>query len=180
MKKFKGAGRKPATISRSDTTSSIRGKISAPIPIATGDDEFPIRAPGTGIATPLGHEGLERQPRAAPTPFQLEMAKQEESDISAPIEEPARAASSAPPSTVPSLETPAPQARQISPMRGSGVSNPSGLAIEKPQRKKSTLRSVLSRLFGKKRKSDSSANGIRETSPRAGQHRSVSITSHVK
>jgi hypothetical protein len=176
MRKFKGAGRKPATPSRSNTTSSIRGKISAPIPISTADDEFPIRTPGTGIAMPLGQEGLERELRAAPTPLQVETVKQEEADISAPVEEQPRAAPSEPPPTVPSHENPAPQARQVSPLRGSGVSNPSGSSIEKPQRKKSTLRSVLGRLFGKKRKSGSSADGIHASSPRAGQHRSVRIT----
>jgi hypothetical protein len=184
MRKFKGAGRKPATPSRSNTTSSIRGKISAPIPISTTDDEFPIRTPGTGIAMPLGQEGLEREPRAAPTPLQPEMAKQEEADLSTPYEDSLRAAPSQPPSQppsmVPSLETPAPQARQVSPLRGSEVSNPSGLTIEKPQRKKSTLRSVLGRFFSKKRKSDSSANELHASSPRAGQHRSVSITYYIK
>jgi hypothetical protein len=180
MRKFKDAGRKPATPSRSNTTSSIRGKISAPIPISTADDEFPIRTPGTGIAMPLDEESLEREPRAAPTPLQLETAKQEEAGISAPAEELSRAAPSAPPSTAPSHENPAPHARQVSPLRGSGVSNPSGSSIEKPQRKKSTLRSVLVRLFGKKRKSDSSAKRLHGALPREGQHRSVSITRFKK
>jgi hypothetical protein len=133
---------------------------------------------------PMGQEGLEREPRAAPAPLQTETDKQEEAGLSAPDEEPSRAAPSLPPSqppsTAPSLETPAPQARQASPLRGSGVSNPSGSTIEKPQRKKSTLRSVLGRLFGKKRKSDNSANVLHASSPRAEQHRSVSITYSMK
>ncbi len=178
MKKFRGAGRKPATPSRSNTTSSIRGKISAPIPISTADDEFPIRTPGTGVAMPLSHEGREREPRAAPNPLQLEMVKQEEADPAAPPDELPRATPSAPPSTVPSHENPPSQARQCSPLRGSGVSNPSASSLEKPQRKKSTLRTVLGKLFGKKRKSDTSKNGHHDASPRAGQHRSVSMASY--
>ena len=178
MRKFKGAGRKPATPSRSNTTSSIRGKISAPIPIFIADDEFPIRTPGIGIAMPLEREGLEREPRAAPNPLQLETVKQEEADISAPVEELSRVAPSAPSSTAPSHENPALQVRQVSPLRESGLSNPPGSSIGKPQRKKSTLRSVFGRLFGKKQKNDSSANRLHEASPRAGQHRSVSITSY--
>jgi hypothetical protein len=182
MKKFKGAGRKPATLSRSNTTSSIRGKISAPIPHPTADDEFPIREPGTSIATPLGHEDFERHLRSPPTPLQVDIAqheKPEEEDMPAPAEELSRAAPSVHTSTVPSQETPIPQARQSSPLRGSGVSNPSGSSLEKPQRKKSTLRTVLGRLFGKKRKSDSSANRIQEESARAGLHRSVSIICYI-
>ncbi|KAI6382928.1 hypothetical protein MCOR25_000442 [Pyricularia grisea] len=53
MKLFKGASASPASPGRSRPgTSSIRGKISNPIPIpsATDDDEFPIRRPGTGFA----------------------------------------------------------------------------------------------------------------------------------
>ena len=167
-------GGSPQLPSRSNTTSSIRGKISAPIPISTADDEFPIRTPGTGIAMSLGQEGLEKEPRAAPTPLQLESVKQEEANISAPVKEQPRAAPSEPPSTAPSHGNPAPQVRQVSPLRGSGVSNPSGSSIEKPQRKKSTLRSVLGRLFGKKQKIGSSADGLHMSSPRAGLHRSVS------
>jgi hypothetical protein len=179
MKKLRSVGRKPAIPSRSNTISSIRGKISAPIPISAADDEFPIRTPGTGIAMPLDQEGLEREPRAAPTPLQLETVKQEEADVLASVDEPSRAAPSTPPSMAPSHENPAPQARQVSPLRGSGVSNPSGSSMEKPQRKKSTLRTVLGRLFGKKRKSDNSANGHHGASPRAGLHRSVSMNNHA-
>jgi hypothetical protein len=177
MKKLKGAGRKAADLSRSSTTSSIRGKISAPIPISTADDEFPIRTPGTGIALPLGQEGLEREPRAAPTPLKLEAIKQE-ADMPVLVDEPSKATTSAPPSTVPSYENPASQSRQLSPPRGSGVRNPSGSSEGKPQRKKSTLRTVLGRLFGRKQKSDGSADEQQGVSPRAGLHHSVSITYH--
>ena len=178
MKKLTGAGRKPAGPSRSNTTSSIRGKISAPIPISTNDDEFPIRTPGTGIAMPLGHESLEKEPRAAPNPLQVESSKEEEANTPAPDEEPSRAAPSIPQSMAASLEDPAPPAMEDNSLRGSGVSNPSRSTAEKPQRKKSTLRTVLGRLFGKKRKSGSSASGLHEASPRAGLHRSASVKSN--
>ncbi|KAH8840933.1 hypothetical protein MCOR11_006717 [Pyricularia oryzae] len=52
MKLFKGASASPASPGRSRPgTSSIRGRISNPIPIpsAADDDEFPIRRPGTGF-----------------------------------------------------------------------------------------------------------------------------------
>lgn len=178
MKKFKGAGRKPSVLSRSNTTSSVRGKISAPIPIATTDDEFPIRESGTDI----DQEGAEKQQRSPSTPLPLDTSqheKAEEADITVPAEESLRPSPPLPEPTVPSQETPIYQARQVSSLRGSGASNPSGSSLEKPQRKKSTLRTVLGRLFGKKRKSGGSANGIPEESARAGQHRSVSVLCYI-
>lgn len=184
MKKFKAAGWKPVVPSRSNTTSSIRGRISAPIPhgptaAAAVDEEFPLRTPGTSVAAPLGHDGLGLQLGAPPAPLQADTTQYERGDIPAGAERPSKAVSSVPSSAVPSHETPISQARQASPLPGSGVSNPSASSIEKPQRKKSTLKSVLGRLFGKKRKSASSVNVGREDSPRAGQHRSVSIICYI-
>lgn len=42
---------------------SIRGKISAPIPIASEDDEFPIRFPGEQLATALPQKRSAKQPQ---------------------------------------------------------------------------------------------------------------------
>ncbi len=179
MRKFK-SGRKPAAPVRSNTSSSIRGKISAPIPLVVDDDEFPIREPGTGIATPLGLDGVEKQlrlPNTPRTPLPVDPAKHEEADLTDPVEEPTRAPPPAPPSLTPSHESTIRQATYNSPLRESGASNhQSGSSLEKPQRKKSTLKSVFGRLFGKKRKSSSSANENIEDSARAGQHRSVSCS----
>ncbi|KAJ4268413.1 hypothetical protein NW762_002476 [Fusarium torreyae] len=48
--------------------SNIRGRISGPVPISTSlDDEFPIRNPGTSIATPVQGEFKESQPEPIPS-----------------------------------------------------------------------------------------------------------------
>lgn len=179
MRKFK-SGRKSTAPARSDTSSSIRGRISAPIPLIVDDDEFPFREPGTGMATPLGRDGVEKQlrfpnpPHTPRTPLPVDLAKHEEADVTGPVEEPTRAPP-APPSLTPSHESTIQQTTYGPPLRDSGASNhQSGSSLEKPRRKKSTLRSVFGRLFGKKRKSSSSGNGRTEDSARAGQHHSVS------
>ena len=137
MSKFRGGKRRTDGPSRANTGSSIRGRIGPPIPIPD-DDEFPIRSPGTGIATPLATDGNERK-------FPLRSSTTAERDSAA---------------------------QQASTLRYSQISAPSGSSIEKPQRKKSSLKSVFGRLFGKKRKPSNASNG-QNGSP-ARQHRSVS------
>lgn len=64
---------------------------------------------------------------------------------------------------------------QPSGLRNSIISVPDAPSINKPQRKKSSLRSVFGKLFGKKRKGSSSSSSNRASGSsdvRAGQHRS--------
>jgi hypothetical protein len=153
MNKLRGAGRqRHESPALSNTGSSIRGRISAPI--VADDDEFPIRLPGTGIATPLGVEGSEKQlqlrapPISSPTVDALDDAIRERGSESTPRQ---------------SLHDP--PINQQNTVRVSTNSVPPASDEEKPQRKKSTLRGVFGRLFGKKRRDK----------VRAGQHRSVSF-----
>jgi hypothetical protein len=178
MSKFRGAGkwRNEGPV-RTNTGSSIRGRIGPPIPIPD-DDEFPIRSPGTGIATPLGNEALERQFRLrASTASEHDHALQQTDDaVVAPLEPAGQAPSPPTQTTQVSQEAGVRRTNQPSALRNSQTSVPSGSSAGKPQRKKSSLRSVFGRLFGKKRK-DSNSSSTREQGAggmRAGQHRSVS------
>jgi hypothetical protein len=191
MSKFRGAGKwRTEGPARTNTGSSIRGepsfewlqyiflidsvlgKISAPIPIP--DDEFPIRTPGTGIAVPLGTESTEPRLRASIAAELDNTAMQTGIPIAAVDQD------------VPVLPTPdqAQPFREIhirrtnqpSSQRDSGTSVPSGSSMGKPQRKKSSFRSALGRLFGKKSKNGGSSPPEHGASGmRAGQHRSVSL-----
>lgn len=154
---------------RTNTGSTIRGKISAPIPIPD-DDEFPIRTPGTGIATPLGAEGPEKQLRTSAIPRRNSSIHPAEGVAVADFVEPA-VARSIQNSARPSYESPIHQTRKPSPLRNSaGSAVPSKSSNGKPQRKKSTFRSVFGKLFGKKKPNRQSAETTREHR----QHRSVS------
>lgn len=157
---------KPSAPSRANTGTSIRGKISAPIPIPD-DEEFPIRSPGTGIATPLGNEGIDKQLRAPTGIHQTGIAVSDFSELRAP-------------STQQSYTEGPLQPRHVlqKTLRNSQISQTDGSSIEKPQRKKTTFKSVIGRLFGtKKGRSSASASRSSTQNPntaRVDQHRSVS------
>jgi hypothetical protein len=152
----------------------VIGKISAPIPIQD-DDEFPIRTPGAGIATPLGTEGTETRLRVSiaadldNTSLQAGIPISNTADPKLPIQSIAGPAQ-------PFREIQIRRTNQPSMQRNSGASVPSRSSMGKPQRKKSSFRSALGRLFGKKSKNggasppEQGASGMR-----AGQHRSVSL-----
>lgn len=155
MNKYKPTG-------PSRTASSIRGKISAPIPIPD-DDEFPIRSPGTGIATPLDVGGIDKQLHVPLVGHGI--AVSDFSDTRAPST--TYTDSIAPP-------------RHVLPtgLRNSEISQPSvESSIEKPQRKKTTFKFVIGRLFGTKKGRSASARSSAQnpSTDKAGQHRSVSF-----
>ncbi len=155
----------------------MQGKISAPIPFQD-DDEFPIRTPGTGIATPLGSDGTEARLRASLAAEIDNKALQTGIPISN-TENPNLSIHPAAAPTQPVPETQTRRTNQPTELRDSGTSIPSASSIGKPQRKKSSFRSALSRLFGKKSKNGGLA-GAQEpgaSGARAGQHRSVSLLS---
>ena len=61
MSKLWGANRKGSDPTQ-NKVSAVRGKISAPIPIPTDDDEFPERMPVVGLAIPFGYDTVEMTP----------------------------------------------------------------------------------------------------------------------
>ncbi|KAI0383678.1 hypothetical protein F5Y04DRAFT_278304 [Hypomontagnella monticulosa] len=128
---------------------TIRGRISGPIPM---DDEFPIRNPGTGIA----HEGRPEQPESniedqpasrsvnTNTPSEVVRADKDSVTPSGPSQASNASASPRQQRTV-----------RSSTLRYSTVSDSTD--VDRPQRKKSTLKSTLGRLFKRKKKSTSGA-----------------------
>ncbi|KAI0022247.1 hypothetical protein F4780DRAFT_210309 [Xylariomycetidae sp. FL0641] len=168
---FKGAstaGRASGQLS----TPDIKKQISGPIPI---DDEFPIRNPGTGIA----HEGPSDPSEAQPEPDSTAVAEdtdgntpsvgaREDQTESVAQEDPGQ---SGPSQASASHATPSPQRRRTSPQRLRRPSPPRSRRLERPstvrystvsertdvdrsrpQRKKSTLKSALGKLFGRGKK----------------------------
>ncbi|KAL1851365.1 hypothetical protein VTK73DRAFT_9430 [Phialemonium thermophilum] len=194
--------------------STIRGRISSPIPIV--DDEFPIRNPGTGLATTASDDEFPiRNPGSSiastrPLPEgtvsqhlqELEQQQQQQQQQNAQLrplpdsststeslggagsrigptqnhgyEQLNQALSPGPPSgtsgsssspavrgSPPRPSPPAPRTNPASTLRYSTVSEaPTGQTFQSkdgmPQRKKSTLRSALGKLFGRRKKVGSS------------------------
>ncbi|KAI0890552.1 uncharacterized protein GGS22DRAFT_14995 [Annulohypoxylon maeteangense] len=125
--------------------SSLRGRISGPMPM---DDEFPIRQPGHGIA----HEGKPEPPesRAEDQPASRventppsDVVRADNIDSVTP-DGPSQASNS---SASPRQQKTA----RPTTLRYSTVSD--GTDVDRPQRKRSTLKSTLGRLFKRKKKS---------------------------
>ncbi|KAB8299292.1 hypothetical protein EYC80_001369 [Monilinia laxa] len=139
---------------RTNTGPTVRGRISAPIPIRD-DDEFPIRSPGTGIATPLGSlnsDGIEKVMRGSAISGHSALAH---GDIGmGSYIEPSRRIGTTPiPSNRPSYNAPSRLTEDYSVHRSSSpVGRPLESIISKPARKKSTFKGVLGKIFGKKRR----------------------------
>lgn len=169
----KGGNWKSQSPTRSNTASTIRGRISAPIPLISDDEEFPIRKPGATIATPIAVEGIEKQlghtPPARPT------TPNPATGIAiSDFQEPMRPAPKPPVQAVrDSPQAPSRDTNGSSNLRTSYASNRSTQNSGKPQRKKSSFKTVFGRLFGKKRKSAASASPRRSSSIRREQRRSV-------
>lgn len=169
MSKFK----KPAPANA--PVSTIRGTISGPIPIPD-DDEFPIRKPGTagtGRATPLGTEGIEKQ-LGAPAMMGRDSPLQAQG-LPSPRFTPPPAKRNQSPARRPSYESPprrSPLRRQPSPLRYSAATASSSQGTAKLQRKRSTFRTVFSKMFGKKKAARQNIGIVQASHQR--QHRSVS------
>ncbi|KAJ0158957.1 hypothetical protein CTA2_10566 [Colletotrichum tanaceti] len=185
---------------RSLTGQSIRGKISGPIPIPSpSDDEFPMRNPGTGIATPLAGGDMKDQqlhlPQAEPRARSIvsvahpEVSQPPRTDSAvAPMG--SAGSGSMSPHTSGGVHAHSPQSQRrtngSSHLRYSVVSASSeqtGGSRDRPQRKKSTLRGALGKLFGRKKKTSSqgSADSQRlSTYNPSNQHKSdISALSRV-
>ncbi|EPE27710.1 hypothetical protein GLAREA_04501 [Glarea lozoyensis ATCC 20868] len=169
MSKFRASGKWNGD-APSRETGSIRGKtISNPIPIE--DEDFPIRTPGTGIAVPIGSKGEEQIRLRSSNSPDLESIMERPA---LPVGAPADHLESTSVAAKPLEEKPA---RRTSPPRAprmSTTSVPSKINMEAPQRKKSSLRTVFGKLFGKKRKSVASTTTApsQDGGDRADQHRS--------
>lgn len=229
MRKTKVFGPASPTTARPRTGhQSIRGlRISGPIPMTNTptieDDEFPIRNPGTGIAsaTPLDSEPVPPHPPQPPISTLASPVTQAFAPVAQSAATPVRADTVDVPQTVP--EHPgSPSPHPYAQPRGSAGPSPEGgassgasaarssparyqrtnpstttrfstLSINSgktgdtsahdvsnspPQRKKSTLRSALSKFLRRKKK-DSSLSSVSETDRQSAlggpsQHRSVS------
>ncbi|KAI0842887.1 hypothetical protein F5Y06DRAFT_75669 [Hypoxylon sp. FL0890] len=147
-----GLFRPGTTIGRPKTAqpdhTTLRGRISGPIPM---DDEFPIRNPGSGMAhegkpeQPESHVDDQPAPRSGNTPS--DVVRTDKGDSVSPSG-PSQA------SNVSASPRPSPRQQRTvrsSALRYSTVSD--GTDTDRPQRKKSTLKSTLGRLFKRKKKS---------------------------
>ncbi|KAK8049773.1 hypothetical protein PG994_011503 [Apiospora phragmitis] len=153
-----GLLKSPSSAGRPKTAqSNIRGKISGPIPIPNpaDDDEFPMREVGTGQATPLASEGPNR---LAPSQAQERVSVIDSQSTTGPsrVSPEERTPSRNQLGTSQASENSGSPAQQrtigSSTLRYSSVSNNTDTERDAPQRKKSTLRSTLSKLFGRKKK----------------------------
>ncbi|KAI0483208.1 hypothetical protein GGR56DRAFT_231368 [Xylariaceae sp. FL0804] len=160
------AGRSSSRLAQPSSPTRIRGRISAPIPI---DEEFPMRSPGTGIAleAPPPDEAEALPPERASTvpsaSTPRDFAKEDRGSL-APSG----------PSQFSNDNTPSPRharrADRPSTLRYSTVSEATDSS--RPQRKKSTLKSTLGRLFGRGRKKDARQASM------SGSHLGGTTTSH--
>ena len=143
--------------------SNIRGKISGPIPIQNPaeDDEFPMRERGTGHATPLGSEAPNR---LAPPQERGSIIDNQSTNGQVRVSPEERTPSRNQPGTSQASENSGSPAQQrttrSSTLRYSTVSNNTDSDRDTPQRKKSTLRSALSKLFGRKKKNSSNGGSL--------------------
>ncbi|KAM0341756.1 hypothetical protein ACHAPU_009889 [Fusarium lateritium] len=131
--------------------SAIRGRISGPVPISTTmDDEFPIRNPGTNIATPLQGEFTESQPEPTISNSDHKSPSFPESRVGSHScrEEPRSSIHTRQHGATSRL-----QKAEPSNIRHSFVSADTR-DRERPQRKQSTLRGAFGKLFNRKKKAN--------------------------
>ncbi|KAK2599000.1 hypothetical protein QQS21_005534 [Conoideocrella luteorostrata] len=184
-----GSGHRPRTGSK-----SIRGQISGPIPIPNPlDEEFPIRGQQVAIATPtvisnmgeddkemgFGHQVVNLEPIAphyasGSSGSGNSSCPNQPSDLSSSTPAPRSVSQKS------STRTPS-QLRQSLPLSETESKKDKRDSQVKPQRKKSTIRSAFSKLFGRKKKTQaveetkSSQRNIASANPKITpnkQHRS--------
>ncbi|KFY24917.1 hypothetical protein V491_01969, partial [Pseudogymnoascus sp. VKM F-3775] len=143
MSKLWGGNRKGGD-STQLKTSTVRGKISAPIPIPTDDDEIPGRMPVVGLAIPFGYDTVD----VAADDGQGTVHSQTQTSITR-----------SPPRKISPQRVSGDELRRSttgSRFRESGLLTPLA-SPTKPDRRKGSFRAALGRLFGKKPKSDREA-----------------------
>ncbi|KAL7628635.1 hypothetical protein AAE478_000150 [Parahypoxylon ruwenzoriense] len=131
--------------------SSLRGRISGPIPM---DDEFPIRNQAPRVSQ-VSHESRAQQ--LAPNVEDLPTPRSENTPIEVARVDKIDSVTPSGPSQASNASASPPQQRTIrsSTLRYSTVSDDTN--TDRPQRKKSTLKSTLGRLFKRKKKGTSEA-----------------------
>ncbi|RSL54217.1 hypothetical protein CEP53_007495 [Fusarium sp. AF-6] len=137
---------------------SIRGRISGPVPIPTPlDDEFPIRNPGTSIATPVRAEFKESQADS----IQSSRDRQFRSPtFPEPRRNPPQAFHEPRSPTFPRAPGAPARLQKAEPSNNARHSFVSADTIhirdrlDRPQRKQSTLRGALGKLFNRKKKAN--------------------------
>ncbi|KFY15784.1 hypothetical protein V492_01761, partial [Pseudogymnoascus sp. VKM F-4246] len=120
---------------------SVRGKISAPIPIQTDDDEVPERMPVVGLAIPFGYDTADITAGES----QGTLHSQTQTSITR-----------SPPRRISPPRLSGDELRRSttgSRFRESGLLSPV-VSPAKPERRKGSFRAALGRLFGKKPKGD--------------------------
>lgn len=164
--------------------ANVRGKIiSAPIPIPNpaDDDEFPMRRPGTGLATPLGNEGVSKllvpPERASTLDPQTMTASQQFSSEVVPEERLETPLQADPVFASDTSDSPAQGRTNSNTLRYSTISHGTDTDQSRtaPQRKRSTLRSTLGRLFGRRKSPSSLGTQRKSSSGSAEQRQSVSV-----
>lgn len=179
MARSKSMGWKSEDSVRIDVGPTVRGKtISSPIPFPD-DDEFPFRTHGSTISISHEPKDVEKQLQLeALAPAEpLSIPKEEEEDFadSNSIE-----SFDPRPAPMPPYNPPAPPISQPIHARIPSAAAPSNAGVDRPKRKKSTLRAVFGKLFGKKQNDNPPSrqrgreSEVPQTDPRAGLHRSVS------
>jgi hypothetical protein len=194
---------------KSSNRQSIRGKISAPIPMPNPneDEEFPIRKPGTSFAAPKEPSDDEfpiRRPGQAQRVSTIPPPEDEEAEQSghqahvsdtgqsnvperpqytppAPPDGPSPSSGTGGPGTSPSQRRTNPSSTLRFSQISAASTGHTGHSGDRPQRKKSTLRNALSRIFGRRKKggSQGSVSTDRMSGLAGNQHRSVSRDSYV-
>ncbi|KFY22834.1 hypothetical protein V493_06292 [Pseudogymnoascus sp. VKM F-4281 (FW-2241)] len=141
MSKLWGGSRKGADPTQAKA-SAVRGKISAPIPIPTDDNEVPERMPVVGLAIPFGYDTAD----ITTDDGQGTVRSQTQTSIAR-----------SPPRRISPQRPSGDELRRSttgSRFRESGLLSPLA-SPAKPERRKGSFRAALGRLFGKKPKGDS-------------------------
>ncbi|KAK7755230.1 hypothetical protein SLS62_002735 [Diatrype stigma] len=172
MAPFKAAPETART--QSAMSSSVRGRISGPIPM---DNEFPPRKPGSVVAFEGGDSRHSRQLQSSAT-GSTNVTGNAPSDAIYEEESTDPPAQSGPSQASNASGSPQnPRTMRASTVRYSMVSNDS-VPSRRPQRKKSTLKSTLGRIFGRKKKSTGELSGVDvpiPEPPSPTHHQSVSL-----
>ncbi|KAK0389586.1 hypothetical protein NLU13_3161 [Sarocladium strictum] len=169
------------------SAQTVRGRISNPIPLGepTEDDEFPMRQPGTGIAS----AAVEDRKDTTDASNSNQSGEDEKVPTRAPAEEGEQQAPEETPAVLPQDKAPEPRSSPVQPRQSEHRTNPSSTIRQsmissdtgrtksskgQHEKKKSGLRGALGKLFGRKKKTNSVLVSEQSLTPAgsANQHQS--------